>query len=50
MTKKQRILRKAYKNGADISLVDIAYGDKHHIDKIIYGRFWRIKKLLGVKP
>lgn len=49
MTKKQRILRKAYKNGDDISLVDIIYGDKHHIDKIIYGRLWIIRKIMRLK-
>lgn len=47
MTKQQRIIHKAYKNGDNISLTDIAYKDKYHIDKIIYGRFWRIKRLIN---
>ena len=38
---------KKYKNGEMINPVDLMFnGDVHHIDKIMYGRFWRIIKPL----
>lgn len=50
--KQMHRLHRAFIRGDDISFADIThigdrdYREKHHvIDRIVYGRFWRVKKL-----